>query len=213
MMKRIILLVLLAFAVSEWLCSGCGRNDNMTSQSQDKSLPSSRAPGTRASDGEHQQSMDAVAEQYRKEARERNRIGRGLKIEQPQPNPICGPGRPVPDFVNYYEVHDDYPTYLLCTFRVNEQHYDPSNEPAWFKAALLQMRSSGPESFRPSLQWVAVIISNSAERDPIPDTQTMPRVVGRGARRSAGRRKLAAAGRRLAVVSVPFPIMLASKEA
>ena len=163
MTKRAALPVLVALAISQWLCSGCRRNQNITSQPQGNSSYSRRAPAPRGNEEDSQQSKHAMIEQRRKEALEMMRTGRGRKREKRLPNPICGPGRPLPDYVNFYEVHENYPAYLLCTFSVNKQHYDPNNESAWFKSALLQMRSSGPRSFWPTLKWVAVIITNSAE--------------------------------------------------
>jgi hypothetical protein len=63
------------------------------------------------------------------------------------PNFETGPGRPLPILVNFYEVLDEYPAYLVCMYDIEESHYDPSNEPAWFKASLMQIRHSGRQSF------------------------------------------------------------------
>jgi len=81
---------------------------------------------------------------------------------QPLPNFVAGPGIPRPIGVNFYEESDEYPKYLLCRYDVEDQHYDRANEPAWFKAALLQIRGSGSDSF-PPFERVAVIIRNRAE--------------------------------------------------
>lgn len=78
------------------------------------------------------------------------------------PNFHTGPGLWKPIGINFYEMHDRYPGYLLCTYDVSENHYDQSNESAWFEAALLQIRGSGPESFSP-FKWVAIVIANAAE--------------------------------------------------
>jgi hypothetical protein len=59
-------------------------------------------------------------------------------------------------------MNDHYPTYLLCEYRVYEKKYNQSDEPGWFEAALKQVRESGPTNF-PPIQWVAVIIANSAD--------------------------------------------------
>jgi hypothetical protein len=80
----------------------------------------------------------------------------------PLPNFVTGPGQPAPIGVNFYSINWHYPAYLLCEYDVSEKHYDASNEPAWFQAALLQIRGYGPDRF-PPIRWVAVIISNVAE--------------------------------------------------
>jgi len=146
--KRASLPVLLALAVGQWLWSGCGRNGSMTSQSQGNSSHSSRAPGTHANHEDSQRLKKAMIEQSRKEALEMMRTGRGLEREKPLPNPICGPGRPVPDYANYYEVHDDYPAYLLCTFRVMSNITTQATNrrglrPRCCRCAILVRRASG----------------------------------------------------------------------
>jgi hypothetical protein len=80
----------------------------------------------------------------------------------PFPNVYGEPLHPRPNYVNFYRINDHYPTYLLCEYDVDENHYDQSNEPKWFKAALKQIRHSGPTKF-PPIKWVAVAIRNVAE--------------------------------------------------
>ncbi len=80
----------------------------------------------------------------------------------PLPNFETGPGRPLPSYVNFYCMNDRYPVYLLCEYDVKEQNYNQTNEPEWFKAALEQIRRSGPKKF-PPIRWVAVAIRNVAE--------------------------------------------------
>ena len=80
----------------------------------------------------------------------------------PLPNFPAGPGLPLPVSVNFYEQHERYPDYLCCTYNVQENHYDESNEPAWFASALLQIRGTGRERF-PPIRWIAVMIANRAE--------------------------------------------------
>jgi hypothetical protein len=82
--------------------------------------------------------------------------------EVPLPNYQAGPLNPPPIHVNFYAVDDRYPTYLLCQYDVDENHYDISNESGWFKAALKQIRALGPKKF-PPIKWVAVAINNRAE--------------------------------------------------
>jgi len=63
------------------------------------------------------------------------------------PNVEAGPLRPRPANVNFYEIRDAYPAYLLCRYDVEESHYDSTKEPALFRAALTQIRNSGQKSF------------------------------------------------------------------
>jgi hypothetical protein len=82
--------------------------------------------------------------------------------EVPLPNYPAGPGHPLPPHVDFYEKRTYYPDYLLCTYMVEEKHYDQSKEPAWFRDALQQIRAFGPRRF-PPLKWVAVLIFNAEE--------------------------------------------------
>jgi len=82
--------------------------------------------------------------------------------EVPLPNYPSGPLNPRPMGVNFYEIDDRYPAYLLCMYDVEENHYDQANEPKWFEAALQQIRSSGSQKF-PQIKWIAVAIFNRAE--------------------------------------------------
>jgi hypothetical protein len=72
------------------------------------------------------------------------------------------PEQPIPDYLNFYDINDRYPAYLLCEYSVEQKDYNQSKEAGWFKAALEQVRTSGPKKF-PPIQWVAVIIINRAE--------------------------------------------------
>jgi hypothetical protein len=72
------------------------------------------------------------------------------------------PEQSIPNYLNFYAINDHYPTYLLCEYRVDKREYSQSDEPGWFKASLKQIRQSGPKEF-PPLQWIAVIIVNSAD--------------------------------------------------
>lgn len=47
-------------------------------------------------------------------------------------------------------------------YDVDEKNYDQSKEAKWFKAALKQIRHSGPEKF-PPIKWVAVIVYNRGD--------------------------------------------------
>jgi hypothetical protein len=94
----------------------------------------------------------------------------------PYPNPPTGPHLPLPICVNFYSMNDSYTNYLLCLYTVSENHYDPSNEPNWFEAALLQVRSAGLDKF-PPVKWVAIIIANRAEMTNT-DTVDQSRKVG-----------------------------------
>jgi len=80
----------------------------------------------------------------------------------PLPYFASGPGLPRPLGINFYEQHDSYPGYLLCIHDVSETHYDRSNEPEWFRAALLQIRGAGRGRF-PPINRMAILIQNRAE--------------------------------------------------
>jgi hypothetical protein len=80
----------------------------------------------------------------------------------PLPNVEGYAGHPLPDYVNFYCINDHYPNYLLCQYDVDEKNYDQSKESGWFKAALKQVRRSGPKKF-PPIDWVAVVIDNGAD--------------------------------------------------
>jgi len=80
----------------------------------------------------------------------------------PLPNFPSGAGMPRPLGLNFYEERTAYPDYLLCIYDVEEHHYDQSDEAAWLKSALLQIRAHGRGSF-PAFKWVAVVICNRAE--------------------------------------------------
>jgi hypothetical protein len=62
----------------------------------------------------------------------------------------------------FYCINDYYPDYLLCQYDVDEKNYSQSDESGWFKAALKQIRHSGPKKF-PPIKWIAIIINNRAE--------------------------------------------------
>jgi hypothetical protein len=80
----------------------------------------------------------------------------------PLPNFRAGPGQPPPNYVNFYRMEDRFPSYLLCEYAVEEDHYDQAKELGWFKEALKQIRHSGSKRF-PPIKWIAVTIRNVAE--------------------------------------------------
>jgi len=80
----------------------------------------------------------------------------------PFPNFQTGPGRPLPNYVNFYRIDDRFPSYLLCEYDVNVKPYDASKESRWFKSALEQVRRSGSTKF-PPIKWIAATIRNVAE--------------------------------------------------
>jgi hypothetical protein len=86
----------------------------------------------------------------------------GPSNEIPLPNFEGRPGVSPPIGVNFYMVFKDYPDYLLCKYDVWEEHYDRTNEPAWFIAALGQIRDLGPNRFPPE-RYIAIAIFNRAE--------------------------------------------------
>lgn len=108
---------------------------------------------------------DAMAEaerEYDEMVKHPDLITNRPQSEWPFPNYQTGPGRPRPNYVNFYAVDDRFSSYLLCEYGVKEDHYDPSKELGWFKAALKQVRQSGSTKFPPVI-WVAVAIQNVAE--------------------------------------------------
>ena len=80
----------------------------------------------------------------------------------PLPNAEAYAHHPLPAYVNFYCINDHYPDYLLCQYDVDEKNYGQSKESGWFKAALKQVRRSGPKKFSP-IDWVAVVIDNRAD--------------------------------------------------
>lgn len=80
----------------------------------------------------------------------------------PFPNFETGPGRPLPNYVNFYAIDDRFPSYLLCEYAVKEENYDRAKESGYFRDALDQLRQSGPAKF-PQITWVAVCIRNVEE--------------------------------------------------
>jgi hypothetical protein len=78
------------------------------------------------------------------------------------PNIYGYPLHPSPNYVNFYRINDHYPKYLLCEYKVDETNYDQSRESGWFRAALKQVRRSGPKRF-PPIDWVAIVINNGAD--------------------------------------------------
>ncbi len=110
--------------------------------------------------GTNRQADEAAIEEMRRTLE----VARSHQLNPPLPNFSAGPGLPHPLGLNFYSVNWHYPAYLLCEYSVSENHYDQSNEPAWFDAALLQIRATGRDRFASSLKWVAVAIHNRAER-------------------------------------------------
>jgi hypothetical protein len=150
LMKRANSFVRIALAIGICLSAASGRSDQGTL----------RKDSTQSVDQDYQRSKDAAVALGAKEYEEA--LTNPPPYEIPLPNFNGGPGLPKPMGINSYERDKRYPSYLLCTYDVSEKHYDESNEPAWFEAALRQIRSYGPRRF-PPIEWVAVIIRNNAE--------------------------------------------------
>lgn len=115
---------------------------------------------------EYQRAKDAALAEGEREYEEKMRHPELLTnpppSEWPLPNYQTGPGRPLPNYLNFYTMDDHFPSYLLCEYAVEEKSYNQSNDPKWFKTALKQIRHSGSEKF-PPIKWVAVCICNGAE--------------------------------------------------
>ena len=159
--------LLCCILIAQCVTAGCGRgNNNKTSPQQSSSTSTSGTVSEQqASQGRYQQGK-AAAMEYAQKVYEQG----GLKSPV-LPNYPAGPGRPSPVQVNFYQIHDDHPDYLLCLFDVDESPYDPSEESRWFESALRQIRNTGQTRF-PPVKWVAVIIRNRAEQK---DAQTYER--------------------------------------
>lgn len=80
----------------------------------------------------------------------------------PFPNVEGWTMHPVPNYVNFYRIDDQYPKYLLCEYPVNEKNYKQAKEAKWFEVALKQVRKYGPTRF-PPIEWIAVAVRNVAE--------------------------------------------------
>jgi hypothetical protein len=132
------------------MLAGCGHDSGGSS-------PQAAAPSV---DQDYQRSKDAALAQAKREYEEA--LTNPPPRQIPLPNFMAGPGLPPPIALNFYETRRYHPGYLLCTYDVDEKHYDPANEPAWFKASLLQIRGTGRDSF-PPFKWIAVIINNRAD--------------------------------------------------
>lgn len=95
----------------------------------------------------------------------RNPVSRPVVV--PLPNVEGG----TPVGVNFYETEPRYPGYLLCTYGVVENNYDPNNENARFGQALSQIRSTGRDRF-PPIRYIAIVIFNRAEHKGVETFET-----------------------------------------
>jgi hypothetical protein len=144
--------------------NGCSHGGDSISDMSSKPGASRQAPrrdeAPQLSDDEYRKAKEEALAFADKQAEERLR--NPTSKQSVLPNFPTGPGLPLPTGINFYEDRDYYPGYLLCTYNVQEHHYDETNEPAWFEAAILQMRGTGCDRFA-RFKWVAIIISNRAE--------------------------------------------------
>jgi hypothetical protein len=157
-------LIWVFFTLSWYLSAGCARGGTASpsDSSTTGTVPEvqSGQDTDQLSDQDYQRAKDAALAQARKEYEEA--LTNPPPRQVPLPNFMAGPGLPPPIGLNFYETRKYYPGYLLCNYDVDEKHYDQENEPAWFKAALLQIRAYGPQRF-PPIKWIAVVIKNDAE--------------------------------------------------
>jgi hypothetical protein len=149
---------LLFFVLPLSLFCGCGHNESSATNtvSRNTNQPQWSETQQKAYQREKEEAL-AEAERLRNQ-----NLQKPPQHEVPLPNYDTGPGRPLPLGINFYEKRDYYPGYLLCTYNINESHYDPSNESEWFRAALLQIRAKESFNFPPT-KWVAVVIRNRAQ--------------------------------------------------
>ncbi|HTS18260.1 MAG TPA: hypothetical protein VMP11_11850 [Verrucomicrobiae bacterium] len=159
-MKRAKRLLWVGLVIGGYLSTGHGCSGAIASGDSSAPWPATGVPPDQGTNGStavnNQRADDDAIEQMKRD------LDAARRHQHLLPNFVTGPGIPKPIGVNFYEMHDYYPSYLLCIYDVKENHYDQSNEPAWFKAALLQIRGSGFQSFS-LFKWVAVIIKNDAE--------------------------------------------------
>ena len=146
------------------LLAGCGRSQEASAGDAPQTnrtavRPAGQEPNQLSQD-ERGRALDAALAHAAKVREER--LTNPPVNEISLPNFDSGPGLPRPLGFNFYRIDKRFPAYLLCTYDVSENHYDPSNEAEWFKAALLQIRATGAQSF-PPIKWIAVAIVNVAE--------------------------------------------------
>ena len=169
-MKRTMRLIRAVLAIGSCFVTICMRHDaaladgSSPSGSATQSLSdqnTNRLPASHLeSNGTNQTKHKIDWEAVKKDTEER--FQHPHPSDWPLPNFQAGPGRPPPNYLNFYRMDDRFPSYLLCEYPVEEERYDQTNEAEWFKAALKQVRRSGPKKF-PPLKWVAVAIRNVAE--------------------------------------------------
>jgi hypothetical protein len=153
---------LFVLAVGLFFLSGCGKN-NGTSQltAPQPTVEQSTQSESGFDQQAYQKAKDEMVADAEKEYKAR---ANGTPLPPSEfrfPN-TPEPEQRIPDYLNFYCINDHYPTYLLCEYRVSDKNYNESDEPRWFEAALKQVHDSGPTNF-PPVQWVAVIIANSAD--------------------------------------------------
>ena len=178
-MKRTKRLAWVVLAVCSCFFGGCTRHDevlpNATSatastsqalshQDTNRVFKASSVPAEKqGTNVDYQRAKSPAAIDWEKVDKDNEeRLRNPHPSDWPLPNSQTGPGRPLPNYVNFYTVDDSFPSYLLCEYAVKEERYDQSKESGWFKAALEQIRQSGPKRF-PPIKWIAVAIRNVAE--------------------------------------------------
>ena len=155
-------------ATASCLFAGCGRHHKVVQKNSTDTNPAQVVVAdqdtNQSADWQSQTNTDPWAVAMRKADRiyqEKLRNPNSNK-EVPLPNYQAGPLNPPAIHLNFYETRDYYPSYLLCSYDIDEKNNDQSEETKWFKASLEQIRKLGPQKF-PSFRWVAVIIVNRAE--------------------------------------------------
>jgi hypothetical protein len=159
-MKRAKCLVWIVLAVSLSSIAGFGQTNGVSSNGVINTVE-----GPMNAKDYQQAKEAAVAEgerEYQEKLRHPELLTNPPPSERPFPNYQTGPGRPLPNYLNFYTMDDHFPMYLQCEYAVEEKSYNPSDEKKWFKAALKQIRRSGPTNF-PPVKWIAVAIRNVAE--------------------------------------------------
>jgi len=157
-MKRSNCLVWFVLATSLCLFAGCARHNEALPSGSSAIAPTSQTPS-----GQDTNRLAGAHIDWEKGDKDNEeRLRNPHPSDWPFPNFQTGPGRPLPNYLNFYTMDDRYPAYLLCEYAVESKPYNQTNESGWFKAALEQIRNSGSQKF-PPIKWIAVAVRNVAE--------------------------------------------------
>jgi hypothetical protein len=170
---------------SNWLVSCVHHHQSSSGESSAKAaakgIPGHQATNPVSKEVQHpekplskpadQEGIEAILARSQQDYEERNHHPEILLHPPPSEWLFPNPEGPQPLGVNFYRIEDHYADYLLCQFDIDENPYDPSKEPEYFKSALRQVRHSSKGKF-PRIKWVTVMIVNRGEfKGPSPSEQ------------------------------------------